>query len=161
MLEEAGANSGMSQWTENPGVPLDMVTTSQLRSQAATELLDQTSAGPLTDGNGVGVTVTLSETTKVVVRFSGMMRCTNSTGSQKIIDCTARIRYDTTENAAIVRLTKYIPNGESWSTAFLCEATLTLAAGSHTIYGRQDNGFLHTIDASAEDMTNHVELIKR
>ena len=33
---------------------------------------------------------------------------------------------------------------------FVCEATLTLGAGTHTIYGRQANHGTATIDASAK-----------
>jgi hypothetical protein len=58
-------------------------------------------------------------------------------------------------------ITRNVANGEEWEMNFVCEATLTLGAGTHTIYGRQANHGTATIDASAKFVVNHVEAIKR
>ena len=89
------------------------------------------------------------------------MRCTNSSGAAKLIKCFASVFYGGTAYGT-KNMTYAIANGEEWEVAFSAEVQLTLAAGSHTIYGRQSNhATLATINAEAVSVTNHVEAIKR
>lgn len=136
--------------------------TSEIAPNAATTPAELIGAGPYADSNSIlGITVTLTETTTVVARFSGTMRCTNSSGAAKLIKCFASVFYGGTAYGT-KNMTYAIANGEEWEVAFSAEVQLTLAAGSHTIYGRQSNhATLATINAEAVSVTNHVEAIKR
>lgn len=138
------------------------LTTGQLAAEAATYLPDDvTAVGPFTDTSTIaGITITLTESAKVVVRFSGSMRCSNLTPSTKFLKCNASVyRSGTAYGTAFFART--IASAEEWDSPFVCEASWTLGAGSHTIYGRQANDGSATIDSSAVFVTNHIEVIKR
>lgn len=137
------------------------VGTVELQAQAATEVIELSGTGPYTDSNTIcGITVVLTETTKVVARFTGTMACFNGTGSAKFSKSSASVYYGGTAYGT-QSITRNVANGEEWEMNFVCEATLTLGAGTHTIYGRQANHGTATIDASAKFVVNHVEAIKR
>lgn len=137
------------------------VGTVELQAQAATEVIELSGTGPYTDSNSIcGISVILTETTKVVARFTGTMACFNGTGSAKFSKSSASVYYGGTAYGT-QSITRNVANGEEWEMNFVCEATLTLGAGTHTIYGRQANHGTATIDASAKFVVNHVEAIKR